>query len=194
MDGLVLQRPVPAGQEIHAEALKLGLVDKIAEGDLREEAIAYARSLVGKPLRRSSQQQQPFESAAFEKAAADVLKKSRGAMAPAKIVDCVRASTHGDFKEGEAVERKNFMELLVSDQSKAMRYVFFAEREVLKVPSLEGIEARKIDSVGVIGSGTMGAGITISLVNNGMPVTVVETSQEALDRALVRLRRHGSAT
>ncbi len=176
-------RMVPA-----AEALKLGLIDKIAEGDLREEAIAYARSLVGKPLRRSSQQQQPFDAAAFDKAAAEAMKKARGAMAPEKIIECVRASTHGDFKEGEAVERKNFMELLVSDQSKAMRYVFFAEREVLKVPSLEGVQPRAVTKAGVIGSGTMGAGITISLINSGMPVTVVENAQEALDKAMVRFK------
>jgi 3-hydroxyacyl-CoA dehydrogenase len=176
-------RMVPA-----AEALKLGLVDKIAEGDLREEAIAYARSLVGKPLKRSSQQQQPFDAAAFDKAAAEVMKKARGAMAPEKIIECVRASTHGDFKQGEKVERDNFMQLLVSDQSKAMRYVFFAEREVLKVPSLEGVQARAVSKAGVIGSGTMGAGITISLINSGMPVTVVENNQEALDKAMVRFK------
>ncbi|MCB1533919.1 MAG: enoyl-CoA hydratase/isomerase family protein [Rhodoblastus sp.] len=176
-------RMVPA-----AEALKFGLIDKIVDGDLREGAIEYARSLVGKPLKRSSEQQQPFDEAAFDKAAAEVLKKARGAMAPAKIIECVKASTHGTFKEGEAVERKNFMELLVSDQSKAMRYVFFAEREVLKVPSLEGVEARPVMSAGVIGSGTMGAGITISLINSGMPVTVVENSQEALDKAMVRFK------
>ena len=116
------------------------------------------------------------------------MKKARGAMAPAKIIECIKASTHGDFKEGEAVERKNFMELLVSDQSKAMRYVFFAEREVLKVPSLEGVEPRAVTKAGVIGSGTMGAGITISLVNSGMPVTVVENDQEALDKAIVRFK------
>ena len=176
-------RMVPA-----AEALKFGLIDEIVDGDLREGAIEYARSLVGKPLKRSSEQQQPFDEAAFDKAAADVLKKARGAMAPAKIIECVKASTHGTFKEGEAVERKNFMELLVSDQSKAMRYVFFAEREVLKVPSLEGVEARPVMSAGVIGSGTMGAGITISLINSGMPVTVVENNQEALDKAMVRFK------
>ncbi len=169
------------------EALSLGLVDKVAEGDLREEAIAYARTLVGKPLRRSAEQQQPFDKAAFDKAEADVLKKARGAIAPAKIAECIRASTVGDFKQGEAVERKNFMELLVSDQSKAMRYVFFAEREAQKTPHLVGVEPRKVEKVGVIGAGTMGAGITISLINSGMPVTIVETSQEALDRGVKRM-------
>lgn len=169
------------------EALSLGLVDKVAQGDLREEAIAFARTLIGKPLRRSGEQQQPFDKAAFDKAEAEVLKKARGAIAPAKIAECIRASTVGTFKDGEAVERKNFMELLVSDQSKAMRYVFFAEREAQKTPHLVGVEPRVVENVGVIGSGTMGAGITISLINSGTPVTVVETSQEALDRGYKRM-------
>ena len=178
------------GRQVKAqEALKLGVADKIAEGNLRDEAVAYAKSLVGKPLRRACDMPVPaFDSQEFDKAVAAVAKKARGQRSPVAAAEAVALSAKvKTFAEGMKGERAIFMELLPSDQSKAMRYVFFAEREVTKVPHLEGVAPRKIESAGVLGAGTMGAGITISLINGGLPVTLVETKQEALDAGKKRI-------
>ncbi|MDE2577662.1 MAG: enoyl-CoA hydratase/isomerase family protein [Hyphomicrobiales bacterium] len=171
------------------EALAAGVIDKIADGDLRASAVEYARTLVGKPPRRTRDLIIPqHDHAAVEAQIKEIRKKARGAEAPVIAAQTVMDATHKNFDQGLADERKTFMHLLGTDQSKAMRYVFFAEREVLKTPHLEGVAPRPISRVGVIGSGTMGAGITISLVNSGMPVTVVEMAQEALDRGHARMK------
>lgn len=176
-------RMVPA-----AEAHRLGIIDEIVGGDLREAAIAKARAMIGQPIRRAAELAIPaFDPAAFDQAASDVIKKARGALAPAAIVDCVRMATTVPFADGVAAERQTFLKLVVSDQAKAMRYVFFGERDVLKVPHLDGVAPRAIATVGVIGAGTMGAGIAISLVDSGLPVTLIETNQEALDRGVERI-------
>ena len=176
------------GRHVKAqEALALGCADAIAEGDLREAAIAHARSLIGKPPRRSSELKVPaYDKAEFAAAVAAVKKKARGQASPVAIADAVSAAD-GDYRTGVKIERDLFLKLLVSDQSKAMRHVFFAEREVLKVPHLIGVKPRALASAGVIGSGTMGAGIAISLVDSGLPVTIVETSDKALEAGRTRL-------
>jgi 3-hydroxyacyl-CoA dehydrogenase len=180
---------VTTGRQVKAkEALTLGLADKIAEGDLREDAIAYAKSLVGKPLRRAGALNVPaFDQAAFDAAVAAVKKKARGQLSPVVAAESVALAAKTDFVAGMKAERESFVRLIASDQSKALRYVFFAEREVTKVPHLEGIEPRKIETTGILGAGTMGAGIAISLINSGMPVTLVETKQEALDAGKKRI-------
>ena len=178
------------GRQVKAkEALALGVADKVAEGNLRDEAVAYAKSLVGKPLRRACDLAVPaFDQAEFDKAVAAVTKKARGMRSPVAAAEAVAlAAKVKTFADGMKGERAIFSELLPSDQSKAMRYVFFAEREVTKVPHLEGVQPRKIETAGVLGAGTMGAGITISLINGGMPVTLVETKQEALDAGKKRI-------
>ncbi len=171
------------------EALKLGVADAVADGDLRTAAVAHAKSLVGKILRRACDVAVPaFDQAKFDEAVAAVKKKARGQRSPVAAAEAVALSaTAKTFADGMKAERNIFLELLPSDQSKAMRYVFFAEREVTKVPHLEGVAPRKIESAGVLGAGTMGAGIAISLINSGMPVTLVEMKQEALDAGKKRL-------
>ena len=171
------------------EALKLGVADAIADGDLRVAAIAHAQSLVGKPLRRACDLTVPaFDQQKFDDAVAAVKKKARGQRSPVAAAEAVALSaTVQSFAEGMKAERRIFLDLLPSDQSKAMRYVFFAEREVTKVPHLEGVQPRTIESAGVLGAGTMGAGIAISLINSGLPVTLVEMKQEALDAGKKRL-------
>ena len=169
------------------EALDCGLVDAIAAGDLRAAAIAHARGLVGAPPRRACARQPPFDAAAFEAAAAQALKKARGALAPSRIIASIRAA-QGDFANGAAVERAHFLELLASDQSKAMRYGRLAARAAQETPHLEGIAPRPVGAVGVIGAGAMGVGIAIALINAGTPVTVVDTSADALEGGVRRIR------
>jgi 3-hydroxyacyl-CoA dehydrogenase len=178
------------GRQVKAkEALSLGIADRIAEGDLREEAIAFAKSLVGKPLRRAGALPVPaFDKEKFDAAVAAVKKKARGQASPVAAAEAVAlAASSADFAAGMLAEREIFLRLVASDQSKAMRYVFFSEREVTKVPHLEGVTARPIETVGVLGAGTMGAGIAISLIDSGLPVTLVETSEAALEAGRKRL-------
>lgn len=179
-----------SGRQVKAaEAQKLGIADAIAEGDLRDAAVAYAKSLVGRDLRRACDIAVPaFDKSEFDKAVAAVAKKARGQRSSVAAAEAIAlAATAKTFAEGMKGERNIFMDLLQSDQSRAMRYVFFAEREVTKVPHLEGVTPRKIESAGVLGAGTMGAGIAISLINNGLPVTLVEMKQEALDAGKKRV-------
>lgn len=164
-----------------AQARPMGLLDAVASGDLRAEAITLARSLVGKPLRRTGELSMPaFDPAAFDKAAAAVVNKARGQLSPVRAVEAVRLATTTTIREGLAAERGIFSELVGSDQAKALRYAFFSEREVQRVPHLEGVTPRKVETVGVIGAGTMGAGIAVSLLDAGLRVTVVETSTAAV--------------
>jgi 3-hydroxyacyl-CoA dehydrogenase len=176
-----------------AQCLEMGLVDELAtEGSLLADALAYARRIVaeGRPLKKVSENNEKVESArgggavfdAFREANA---KKFRGYKAPESIIQCVEASVNLPFAEGMAVERRLFTELVTGEQSAAQRYVFFAEREVWKIPDVPAdTPLIPVASVGVIGAGTMGGGITMNFVNAGIPVTIIETSQEALDRGL----------
>jgi 3-hydroxyacyl-CoA dehydrogenase len=171
------------------ECLEMGLVDELArEGELRSDAVAYARRLVviGAPLAKISDRavaaMSADEFAAFRAANA---KKFRGFKAPEAIIRTVEAAVNLSFEEGMKVERELFLELVTSPESAAQRYVFFAEREVWKIPDVPpSTPTIPVTTVGVIGAGTMGGGIAMNFVNAGFPVTIVETQQEALDRGL----------
>ncbi len=175
--------PITAG-----EALQLGLIDKIVDGDLHDAAIAWATKLVadGAPVRRSSELSVPdVEPGLFDEYRARLGKRARGQIAPQHIVTCVEAAVNSPFAEGRAIERELFIECMQSPQSIAMRHLFFAEREAAKVDGLaKDTQRRPIDAVGIIGGGTMGGGIAMSFANAGIPVTMIEISDEALDRGL----------
>ncbi len=181
-----------------ADCLEMGLVDELAgEDTLLDDAIAYAQRLVadGKPLKKVSDNDEMvlpdrgntelFANFRASKAA----RKFRGFLAPEAIIKCVEAAVELPFDEGIRREAELFGEVLVSPESEAQRYVFFGERQVWKIPDIPRDTATlPVDSVGVIGAGTMGGGITMNFVNAGVPVTIVETNQEALDRGLAVVR------
>jgi 3-hydroxyacyl-CoA dehydrogenase len=178
-----------SGRQVKAdEALMLGIADSIATGDLRDEAIDTARSLVGQPIRRLSEAAPPsVDLIAINAALAGVAQKSRGQSSPMVAARTVLLATELPFADGMARERAAFIECLQSGQSQAMRYVFMAEREAPRAPQIEGIEPRNVARVGIIGAGTMGAGIAVAFADAGYRVTVVETSEAAVEAGRKRI-------
>jgi len=191
---------VTSGEHVGAkQCAEMGLVDALVdEGKLRDGAVAFARKIVAekRPLKRVRDMNEKVEAArgkpeifaAFRKANA---KKFRGFQAPESNIKCIEAAVNLPFDEGLKAERKLFMELMTGTQSAAQRYVFFAERAVWKVPDVpEDTQTIPVQKVGVIGAGTMGGGIAMNFLNVGIPVTIVETKQEALDRGLATIRKN----
>ncbi len=174
--------PIPA-----AQAAGTGLVDEVVSEDLLDAALAYTKRLLadGAEVRRTSELEvAPVDPAVFEACRQAVAKKARGQTAPLRIVDCVEASTL-PFAEGEKRERELFMECMQDPQSAGLRHMFFAEREAAKIVGLpRDIELRNIDKVGIVGGGTMGGGIAMSFANAGIPVTLIEIDDAALERGL----------
>ena len=192
------------GKPVRAKkALELGMIDALAvEGQLREDAITFARKILaeGRPLERVRDRQDKIEayrgkSEFFDGYLARNVKAFRSLKAPANIVRAVQAAVDLPFDEGIKRELELFMELVTGPQSAALRYYFFAERQTGKIPDVPASTATiPVKKVGVIGSGTMGGGITMNFLNAGIPVMLVETSQEALDRGLKVIRRNYEAT
>jgi 3-hydroxyacyl-CoA dehydrogenase len=178
-----------SGRQVKAdEALALGIADSVVTEGLRQEALALARSLVGRPIRRLSEgAAPPFERAEIDAALVAIAQKSRGQASPMIAAQTVLLASELPFAEGMARERAAFIECLQSDQSKAMRYIFGAEREAPRAPQLEGISPRKVDRVGIIGAGTMGAGIAVAFADAGYKVAVVETSEAAVEAGRKRI-------
>jgi 3-hydroxyacyl-CoA dehydrogenase len=183
--------PVPA-----RKALEIGLIDRIVgEDSLEADAIAFAREQIGKPLPRISERTatpDPEAVEAFRKANA---RKMRGFDAPEANIRCVVAATELPFDEGMKVERAEFMKLMMGVQSAAQRHIFFAERQAAKIDDVPGDTAlRPIAKVGVIGAGTMGGGISMNFLSAGIPVTIVEMQQDALDRGTGVMRKNYQAS
>ncbi|HEX5434650.1 MAG TPA: 3-hydroxyacyl-CoA dehydrogenase NAD-binding domain-containing protein [Candidatus Angelobacter sp.] len=178
------------------EALKLGIIDRIIEGDLLTGAVAFAREVAGKPAPKTRERNQklgtPEQNAPiFAAARENARKKARGLMAPLAAIDAVEAATKLPFDQGCEAERKLFTDCLFSDQSKAMIHVFFGEREVAKIPDVpKETPVAPVNSVGIIGAGTMGGGIAMSFANAGIPVLLKESDQAALDRGLGTIRKN----
>jgi 3-hydroxyacyl-CoA dehydrogenase len=178
------------------EALKYGIVDRVIDGDLQQGAVAFAREIAGKPAPRTRERNEKLgkseENAAIFAAARDAArKKARGMMAPLAAIDAVEAATQLPFDKGVEAENKLFVECLFSDQSKAMIHVFFGEREVAKVPDVpKETPVITVNSVAVVGAGTMGGGIAMSFANAGIPVALKETDQAALDKGLNTIRKN----
>ena len=188
-----------SGAQIGAdEALATGLVEQIVDTDLRSGAIAFAREVVasGQPLQRIRDRDDKLQSARdnpalFDEFRKSIVRKTRGFLAPEYNIRCIEAAVNLPFDEGIAVEQKLFMELMSGPQSRAQQYFFFAERQAAKIPDVpRDTPERPIHKVGVIGAGTMGGGISMNMANVGIPVTIIETQQDALDRGLGIIRKN----
>ncbi len=175
-----------------ADAVKLGIVDQLIEGDMLAGAVTFAREAATRPVVRTRDRNEKLsETVDFDALRKAAAKRSRNLMAAQKAIDSVEAATKMPFDEGLAHEQKLFMECLYSDQSKAMIHVFFGEREVAKIPGItKETPVIPIASAAVIGAGTMGGGIAMCFANAGIPVIVKETSQEALDRGIATITKN----
>ena len=175
-------------------AAAMGLVDELVEeGNLRAGAIAFARKVVAEnwPLKKVRDREVKADSQVFADFRKANARKFRGFKAPEANIQCIEAAVNLPFEEDLKVERKLFMELMTGPQSAAQRYVFFAERAANKIPDVgDDVETLPVKSVGVIGAGTMGGGISMNFLNVGIPVKIVETRQEALDRGLATIRKN----
>jgi 3-hydroxyacyl-CoA dehydrogenase len=181
------------------EAKEWGVVDELAEeGKLRDSAIAYAKRLVAEkaPLKKVRDRSDKVEPARghpeiFEAVRKANARKYRGFEAWEGVIESVKNAVDLPFDEGMEKEHAIFSRLVVTTQSKAQRYVFFAERQAAKVADIPAdTPPKKITKVGVIGAGTMGGGIAMNFLSAGIPVTIVETSKEALDRGVSTMRRN----
>jgi 3-hydroxyacyl-CoA dehydrogenase len=176
------------------EAHEAGLVDAVFEGDLTTHAVNFAREIARKggpftPVRDRDDRLGETDLAALDAEAADLARKARGLEAPIACAQSVRNAITLPFDEALAAERALFVKLVASDQSRAQRHLFFAEREAAKIPGKD-IVKRRIARVGVIGAGTMGGGIAMAFANGGYPVTLLETSHEALQRGLATIDKN----
>jgi len=180
-----------SGRQVGAEeALRLGILDRIAEGDVVEDAVALLaeRIAAGGPHPVvSARTAAPVPPETAERLLADARRRARGVEAPVEAVRAVLKAAELPFSEGLAHERAVFVRLRDGEQSAALRHVFFARREASKVPGLEGAAAREVGAVGVVGAGTMGAGIAVAFLEAGCAVTVVETDAAALGRGRERI-------
>ena len=165
------------------EALATGLVSQVLDGPYPTAALDFARTA---PLDRVGDRPLHAEPGQIDRLAAPLLKGS-AAQSPRACVEAVRAATTLPIEEGLAEERRLFETLVSGDESRAQRHAFFAEREAQKAPLPPGTKARPIATAAVVGAGTMGGGIAMCFANAGIPVTVIETEQAALDRGLARI-------
>jgi 3-hydroxyacyl-CoA dehydrogenase len=195
---------VTSGAPVSAKAAKeMGIVDELVdETDLLASAIAFARKVIAenRPLKKvrdlddriAAARGKPEIFDAFRKANA---RKFRGFQAPEYNIRCIEAAVNLPFDEGIKLERQLFRELVSGEQSAAQRHVFFAERQVWKIPGIpEDTPTLPVKKVGIIGAGTMGGGISMNFANAGLPVTIVEAKPEALERGLSVIRRNYDST
>jgi 3-hydroxyacyl-CoA dehydrogenase len=182
------------------EALALGLVDRLgSSGDILAEGLAYVHELLAAhaPVRRARDAaalddgaaDRAASLAAVATARAETAKKSRGLFSPLKIVEAVEAAIEQPFDEGLRLERKLFLQCIDSPQRAGLIHAFFAEREVLKAPETRNAKPRALDRIGVVGGGTMGAGIAVAVLDAGLPVTMIERDDESLARGRAHIEK-----
>jgi 3-hydroxyacyl-CoA dehydrogenase len=195
-------RMITSGDPIRADdALASGLVERIVDRGSFDGVLAFAQEVTARashPKLRDRAATLPAgadAAAMFAAARAEVAKQARGLPAPLKCVDAVEAAVTQPFDAGLGFERGLFIELVQSPESKALRHAFFAERAAAKIPDVpEDTPTRPIRTAAIIGFGTMGGGIAMSFANVGIPVTVYEKEQAALDRGLATCRGNWEAT
>jgi 3-hydroxyacyl-CoA dehydrogenase len=184
---------ITTGNFIDAQkAAAAGLVDKLVEEDLIPAAIAFAEQQAGKPPRRIGEKKiEPgtFAADAFHKARMQTGRHPSGPLAAKAAIAAVEAATQLELAEGSQRERALFRELAASPYARALQYAFFAERQAANVPGIgPDTKLREVNTVGILGAGTMGTGIALAFLNGGFPVTIVETTQEALDKGVARIK------
>ena len=193
LDMIVSGDPVTAQQ-----AVSLGICDQLIETELVEGALAFAREVgqTSDPHQLARDRTVEVEdSELFEAKRKQIERRARGMRAPYACIECVQAAVELPFDDGLAREREIFEDCVVSDESKAMRHVFFAERAAGKIPGVDkNLERSSFDSAGVVGAGTMGGGITMNFANAGIPVTVVEQDSELLAKGLSTIQENYAAT
>jgi 3-hydroxyacyl-CoA dehydrogenase len=178
------------------KALEVGLIDKLAgEDTLAADAIAFARECIAKGPRPSRAMPVKGNAESIEAYAKANARKFRGFDAPAANIACVEAATRLPFDDGIKFEREQFLKLMMGSQSAAQRHIFFAERQAQKIDGIGAdVTPRDIKRVGIIGAGTMGGGISMNFLSAGIPVTIVEMKQEALDKGTGLIRKNYEAT
>lgn len=183
--------PLPA-----AKAKELGLVDALAgEATLAEDAIAFAQEMIAHGPRATRNRPITGDIGVIDQLKAANARKWKGFEAPYANLACVEAATRLPFEEGMKFERTEFMKLMTGSQSAAQRHMFFAERQAAKIDGLpKDTVLRDIKKVGVIGAGTMGGGISMNFLQAGIPVTIVEMAQDALDRGVSVIRKNYEAS
>ena len=187
----------PVNSEVLAGLPGQKLFDKMASSpeSLLDEAIAFAREVAAKggelPLVRHLPCKHPQGPAYFQFARNMVRGMAKNFPAPEKCVDAVENATKLKFDDALAKEREIFINLMQTPECKALRHIFAAERAASKIPDVgSDVKPRAVNKVAVIGAGTMGGGISMNFLNAGIPVTILETKQEALDRGLATIRKN----
>ncbi len=186
---------VTSGTPIGAkQALAAGLIDELAPEDgLRAHALDFARKVLAenRPLKKVRDLPVQAEPGVFDNFRQTNARKFRGFDAPEYNIRCIEAAATQDFEDGIRTERRLFMELMNGVQSKSQRYLFFAERQAAKIPGIaDDLPLRPIKKVGIIGAGTMGGGISMNFLSAGIPVTIVETADAALQRGVGTMRKN----
>ena len=191
---------VTSGTHLSADkCLKSGLIDKLANEDqLLEDSISFAKEIVSenKPLKKVRDIDEKVIAARgndqlFSNFRNSIARKTRGFLAPEYNIQCIEAAVNKPFDEGIKVERDLFLKLVTGNQSAAQRYFFFSQRQVAKIPDIpKETEKLQIKKVGIIGAGTMGGGIAMNFANADIPVTIIEQSQERLDKGIGIIRKN----
>ncbi|HJZ31924.1 MAG TPA: 3-hydroxyacyl-CoA dehydrogenase NAD-binding domain-containing protein [Hyphomicrobiaceae bacterium] len=184
---------ITSGNFIDAEkAAAAGLIDKLIDTELMPAAIAFAKQQAGKPPRRIGEikiDKAALPADLFDKARAALGRHPSGPLAPKIAIDAVKAATESDIVQGSARERALFREVAASPYARALQYAFFAERQAANLPGIgANTKLREVETIGVLGAGTMGTGITLAFLNAGFPVTIVETTRDALDKGVARIK------
>lgn len=183
-----------------AEALSAGAVDRLTDEDIVDAAVSFAEELIADkaPLPRTHEMEidaAAYDDRFFAEFRASIARKTRGLNAPERAVQAVEAAVNKPFDEGTKVERDLIMEAFADPQSKALQHVFFAEREAAKIPGLASdTTLRGVAQVGIIGAGTMGGGIAMNFANAGIPVNILEMSDDALEKGLGIIRKNYEAS
>ena len=185
-----------SGLPINADkALKLGLINKVIQ-DIDESSIQFTKNLIENNYNfiKTKDRNELINNANKDQTNIAELKNKfkkqyRNQLAPQKIGDCLEKLLQSSFEEGQNFERNTFFELLKTEQSKSLIHAFFAERKSSKIPELNSAQPRNLNTLGVVGGGTMGSGITIAALNAGIPVTMIERDKDSLDKGIKNVEK-----